>query len=175
MLQIQHLDYDPIALRAGHIQRHGTILGTLVADAEESRHQTENTRAAELNNELTILQAEISALNHAAGALRAKSQVRLSVAYTAYMAHCAEDAKADSEAQAQIAPLTARSRELQDQMRNITLPRLSERELNNLAAYSSINAERLRSADKKLPPLETPPLSALGKINASVGLSKLRS
>jgi hypothetical protein len=175
MLQIQHLDYDPIALKSRHIQRHGTILGTLVADAEESRRQTENVRAAELSNELTILQAKLSALNHAAGELRAKSQARLSVAYTAYMALCAEDAKADSEAQAPIAPLTARSRELQEQMRKITLQRLSERELNNLAIYSSTNSERLRSADKQLPPMEAPPLSALGKINASVGLSKLRS
>jgi hypothetical protein len=174
-MQQNPLDFDSVALKARLVQRHGSDLGMLVYAAEESRRRTQDERYVELSTELTALQANISVLRHAAGEWRAGFQTRLAAAYAGYLALCAEDAKADSEAQAKIAPLAARSRDVQEQMRHISLPRQSERELHDLAVYSSSNSERLRSVDRKFPPLEAPPLSALGKINAGVGLSKVRS
>jgi hypothetical protein len=91
------------------------------------------------------------------------------------MSLCAEDAKTDSAEQATIAPMTARSLDLQQQMRNISLPRVTERELDALARYTSTNAERLRAFDKKMPPVSALPLSELGRVNAGVGLQNPRS
>jgi hypothetical protein len=55
-------------------------------------------------------------------------------------------------------------------MNSIVQPRLIEKELHALALYNSGDAERIRATAAKLPPLAAPPMSALAKINASVGL-----
>jgi hypothetical protein len=174
-MQQSHLEYDSVALRTRLIQRHGTDLGEIVYNAELSRRRTQDARAAELSNELTTLHAEMSALRHAAGQRRAKSEGPLAAAYSAYLELCNTEAQAETAEQAQLAPMNARSIAVQQQMRDISLPRLSERELQNLAIYSSANSERLRSVDKKLPPLDAPPPTALGKINMGVGLQRPRT
>jgi hypothetical protein len=163
--------YDPVALKARLVQRHGSDLGTIVFDAEIIRRGRQDARAAELGAELTTLHAETNALLNVAGERRAKSKAGLEAAYSVYLALCDEDAKADSLAQAEIAPLAARSLDIQEQMRNISQPRVSERELSALALYASADSERLRSVDKKLPPLNAPH-SELGRINMNVGLQK---
>jgi len=169
-----HVDYDPSHLKARLVQQHGAVLGAIVFDAEFARRQMQDARAAELTAELATLNAEISKLRHAAGERRAKAQVQLTAAYSEYLALCSEDAMIESSEEATIAPLTARSLDLQQQMRDIALPRLSERELQDVALFASTNAERLRASDKKLPPLDAPPLSELARINGSVELQKPR-
>lgn len=175
LMQQNHLEYDSATLRARLIQRHGTDLGTIVYDAELSRRQAQDVRASELSNELIAVQAETSALLRAHGERRAKSQEQLAGAYAGYIDTCNETAKLDSFEQATIAPLTARARELQQQMRDIALPRLSERELQNLAVFYSADAAQLRAVGKQLSPPASPPPTALAKINMSVGLQKPRS
>jgi hypothetical protein len=174
-MQQNHLDYDSATLRARLIQRHGTDLGTIVYNAESSRRQAQDARASELTTELLSVQAGTSALLRTHGERRAKSQERLAAAYAGYMEMCTETAKLDSIEQATIAPLTARARELQQQMRDIALPRLSERELQNLAIFYSTDAGQLRAVGKKLAPPASLPLTALAKINMGVGLQKPRS
>jgi hypothetical protein len=166
----KHLAYDPAIVRAAAVQRHGTVLGPIVSDAIEARRKIEDARAAELSTQLTRVQAEISVLTRAAGERRAKSKAELEASYSLYLEQCAEDARIGSAEQATIAPLTARSLELQREMNSIVQPRLNEKELHALVTYTSANAERLRAAAKELPPLAAPPMSALAKINASVGL-----
>jgi len=172
MLQNPITDHDP--MKAQLIQRHGAAVAELLYDAAVRRRAVEDARAVELSNELTALHAEMSKLSQAAGERRAKSQARLAVAYTAYMEMCNEDARIDSADQAALAPLRARSYEIQEAMRSISLPRLSERELSDLAIYSSTNAEFLRANDKRLPPVAGPPLSELARINSGGGLHKPR-
>jgi hypothetical protein len=164
--------YDPVALKARLVQRHGSDLGGIVFAAEIIRRGAQDARAAELTMELDALHAEISALSQAAGERRAKSQLRLEATFAAYKAQCNEDAKLDSAEQAQISPLTARSLDIQQQMRNISLPRIAEHELSELALYASTGSERLRSLGKTVPPLDAPPPSELARINMGVGLQK---
>jgi hypothetical protein len=174
---LQNPTYDPVALKARLVQQHGNDLGMLVFAAEESRRRTQDEHHAQLTTELAALQADTSALLRAAGERRAEIQARLEAAHADYLKVGAEYAEAESEAQAQIAPLVARSRDVQEQMRSIALPRLSERDLNDLVVYTSMNAALARSADKKFPPAEAPPQSVLGQINATAGdrLSPLRT
>jgi hypothetical protein len=173
-MQNNFLAYDSTALKSRLVTRHGVDLGTFVFDAEVRRRQLQDARAAELSAELTALHLEVSTLSQAAGERRAKSELRLKGVYAAYMTMCDAEAQADAAEQAQISTLTNHGIELQQQMRNISLPRLSERELQDLAVYTSTNSDRLRSVDKQMPPIETPSLTALGRINMSVGLQKPR-
>jgi hypothetical protein len=167
MLQ-NHPSYDSEALRLRLVQRHGADLGAIVYDAEVNRRCAQDARAVELNNELRALHAEISTLRHAAGERRTKSRETLEAAYAEYRTLCSEEAKIDSIEQAVFASKSALSLEMQKQLRDITLPRITEREMLDFARRTSANAELLRSFDKKLPPLEAPPLSVLAKINLAL-------
>jgi hypothetical protein len=164
-MQNDPLAFDVAALKAHHIQRHGTVLGGLVFDAEVNRRRIQDERYAALTAEQKTLQAEISALRLAHGERRAKSQVGMDAAYAGYLALCREAADLDSREQAEVAPLMARNRDLQEEQRAIAIPRLNERELQNLAIYTSTNSAFLRSLDKKLPPDAGPPLDELARIN----------
>jgi hypothetical protein len=169
-----HLDYEAAPLKAGLIQRHGSVLGTIVFDAVESCRRAENARDTELRTELTVLHANISALSEAAGERRAKSRARLDVAYAAYLCLCDEDAKADSVDQAQIAPMTARSLTIQGEMRNISQPRINERDLLALASLALTSSELPHNLDKEMPPPNAS-LSKLAKLNLFANSQKPRS
>jgi hypothetical protein len=169
-----HLTYDQIALRATHDQRHGRVLGEIVFDAAINRRQLEDKRHAELTAELVALQETISVHAQASGARRAESRRALDTKYVAYKTMCEANAKLNEAEQSTLAPLTARSIEVQAEMRGIALPRVGEREMNELAIRTSTSAELLRNLEKKLPPAEAPPLTALAKINLAVALLKPR-
>lgn len=166
-MQTNPLDFDEPTLRAANSKRHGVILGQVVSDATISLRQLENARHAELAAELATVHEEMSVIKRAAGERRASSKAKLEAAHAAYVTLCTEDAALDSAEQTAALPLTARSIELQQAMRGITQPRLTERELQAIASYSSPDAERLRAADKKLPPPAAPPLDELAQINLS--------
>jgi hypothetical protein len=170
MLQ-NHLDYDQGALKKRLTQRHGGDLGSLVFDAEVNRRKAQDALVAELTAELNTLQSEISACCEVAGERRAKSLARLEADYAVYLKLCEEETQLDSIDQAAFASKSARARDIQAQIRDIALPRASEKELQALSNYASADSERLRSVDKKLPPLNTPH-SELGRINMNVGLQK---
>jgi hypothetical protein len=166
--------YDPVALKRRIVQRYGADLGGLVFDAEVNRRRAQDARAAALTDELAAIDVEISALMSAATARRAKAHAELDTVYAQYLALCASYADADSQDQSAVAPLTARSMQLQQERREILLPRQTEAELEMLAKYSSTDSAFLRALDKKLPPLNTPAPSALEKINMG-GLHNPRS
>jgi hypothetical protein len=140
------LKFDPVALKARYLVRHGTDVGSFVFDAEMNRRRIQDERHAELVTELTANHKQTSELSHAAGQRREKSQARITAAYSAYLAMLEVEAKIDSEEQAAIAPLRVRSSELQRLMRSIAQPRLSERELQDVAIYNSMNAELQRKS-----------------------------
>jgi hypothetical protein len=175
MLEKQHLAYDATVLRAGHDQRHGRVLGEIVFNAAVVRRQIEDQRHAVLAAEVSALQETISALSEAAGERRAKSRKALDAGYAVFKKLCEANAQLDSADQSALAPLTERSIELQGEMRNITSPRVSEREVQELSSCISTSADLLRNIDKKPSPMESPPLSALARINLAVGLHKPRS
>jgi hypothetical protein len=100
--------------------------------------------STELSAEIAAIDAQITALAEAAGKAHQKLQTRLEATYAAYLAECAQVATVDSLAQAQITPLQNRSVELQQQLRTLVQPRLTERELSDVAVYNSMNAELQR-------------------------------
>jgi hypothetical protein len=140
----QNLHYDPVALKTRLAQRHGSDLGQIIFDAEVNRRRIQDERCAELNAELTAIHNQISERSSAAAQRLKTLQTHLGETYAVYLSECAEAAKVDSMAQAQIAPLSARSLEIQEQLRTLVQPRLTERELQDVAIYNSMNSELKR-------------------------------
>jgi len=148
----QDMNYDPAALKARLIQRHGHDVGEMVFSAEVNRRALQDVRSAELAAEIASLDIEISALSYAAGERQRPSQAALEATYARYLKQCEEAATAASLAQAEITPLQNRSIELQQQLRTLVQPRLNERELSDLAIYNSMSAS---SADKRPPAMHS--------------------
>jgi hypothetical protein len=171
----KHLSYDPAALRAAHDQRHGRVLGEIVFNAAVHRRQLEDQRYADLTAELLALQETISAHAQSSSVRRAKSRQALNAEYAAYKTMCEANARLDEAEQSALAPLTARSLEIQTAMRDIALPRVGEREMQELAIRTSTNADLLRNLEKTPSTSEAPPLSTLARINLTAGLHKPRS
>jgi hypothetical protein len=140
------LKFDPVALKTRYLLRHGADVGAFVFDAEMNRRRIQDERHAELVTELAANHKQTSELSNTAGQRRGKAQARITSAYSAYLAMLEVEAKIDAEEQAAIAPLRVRSSELQRLMRTIAQPRLSERELQDVAIYNSMNAEQQRKS-----------------------------
>ena len=146
---LDNMNYDPAALKTRLIQRHGVDVGEMVFNAELNRRTLQDARSAELRTEIAALDVEVSTLAEAAGKAHLKLQTHLEATFAAYLAECANVATVDSLAQAQITPLQNRSIELQQQLRTLVQPRLTERELSDVAIYNSMNAE----AQRQKPPI----------------------
>jgi protein subunit release factor A len=112
----------------------------MVFDAEVNRRALQDARYAELSTEIAAIDVQISALAQAAGHVRKKTQAALAATYADYLAECEEAARVDALAQTEITPLQNRSVELQQQLRTLVQPRLSERELTDVAIYNSASA-----------------------------------
>jgi HSP90 family molecular chaperone len=146
LVKEETINPDHAALKARLFQRHGADVGQMVFDSAMNRFRLEDARHVELVTELTANHAQTSALSKAAGERQQKAQTRIAATYTAYLALLDEEAKTSALEESAIAPLRARSGEIQRAMRTITLPRLNERELQDVSLYNSVNAELLRKA-----------------------------
>jgi hypothetical protein len=138
------MKFDQAALKARLIQRHGHDVGQLVLDAELNRRAIQDARSAELAAEIAALDVQVSELAEAAGIVQKKLSAGLEATYAIYLKQCDDAARINSLAQAQITPLANRSIELQQQLRTLVQPRLTERELIDVALYNSRSAEMQR-------------------------------
>jgi hypothetical protein len=131
------LDIDEAALKKSLYAKHGSEVGEMLLVAQVAKRHKQNERHATLVAELASIQADISAHARAAGERRAKSQARIEAMYSVYLAALAEEATADSLAEAPITQLRERSINVQQQMRNIAIPRLNEREMQDVLMHSA--------------------------------------
>jgi hypothetical protein len=145
----QNMNYDPAALKARLVQRHGSDVGQIVFDAEVNRRGLQDARSAELSAEIAAIDVQISELSRAAGQVNKKLQAGLEATYAVYLKQCDEAAKVASLAQAEITPLQNRSIELQQQLRTLVQPRLTERELSDVSIYNSMSAVMQRKASSR--------------------------
>jgi xylose isomerase len=141
---IDTMKFDPAALKTRLIQRHGLDVGEMVFNAELNRRALQDSRSAELSAEISAIDVQVSALAQAAGVAQRKLQAGLEATYAQYLKQCDEAAAINSRAQAEITPLQNRSIELQQQLRTLVQPRLTERELSDVAIYNSMTAELQR-------------------------------
>jgi hypothetical protein len=141
---MENVNYDPAALKARLIQRHGADVAELVFNSEVNRRTIQDARSAELSTEIAAIDVQVSELARAAGRAQKKLQAGLEATYAVYLKQCEEAAKVNSLAQAEITPLQNRSIELQQQLRTLVQPRLTERELSDVAIYNSMSAEMQR-------------------------------
>jgi hypothetical protein len=141
---LDHMKFDAAALKARLIQRHGHDVGDMVFNAELNRRALQDARSAELSAEIASLDIKISALSYAAGERQTPLQAALEATYAKYLKQREEAATAAASAQAEITPLQNRSLELQQQLRTLVQPRLTERELSDVAIYNSMSAEQRR-------------------------------
>jgi xylose isomerase len=141
---LDHMKFDAAALKTRLIQRHGVDVGEMVFNAEVNRRAIQDARSTELAAEIAALDVQVSTLAAAAGIVQTKLQAGIEATYTHYLKQCEDAARINSMAQAQITPLQNRSIELQQQLRTLVQPRLTERELSDVAIYNSTTAELQR-------------------------------
>ena len=138
------MKFDPAALKTRLIQRHGVDVGEMVFKAKLNRRALQDALSAELGTEIAAIEARISTLAESAGNAQRQLQAGLEATYSHYLKRCEEAATINSRAESAITPLQNRSVELQQQLRTLVQPRLTERELSDVAIYNSMAAELQR-------------------------------